>query len=100
MRAAHPRPAVRPAVLRYVLIVILLVMVARAFWRMVDGVIEGATGQRARPRQGSGHAPTKLVRDPVCGTYIVPNAALSLTSGASTHYFCSEGCRTKYREPA
>ena len=84
--------------LRYLLILVLFVIIARAFWRVVDGVIEGATGQRPRSRQVN--QGTKLVRDPVCGTYIVPNAGLSLTSGGSTHYFCSEGCRTKYREPA
>jgi YHS domain-containing protein len=81
-------------VLRYLLVLVLLTIVARAFWRVMDGVIEGATG---RPRQAPGPTPTKLARDPVCGTYIVPNRALSLSAGGSTHYFCSEQCRTTYR---
>jgi YHS domain-containing protein len=75
-------------------------IVARAFWRVVDGVIEGATGRRPGPRPARGQSPTKLVRDPVCGTYIVPNAALSLSADGSTHYFCSESCRVQYRNPA
>lgn len=71
-------------------------LVARGFWRVIDGVLEGARGgPRARPRQV--RPGTKLVRDPVCGTYIVPNPTLSLSAGGSTHYFCSEACRTKYQ---
>jgi YHS domain-containing protein len=85
-------------VLRYLLLLVLAVIVARMFWRLVDGVIEGATGRR--PRSNQVRQGTKLMRDPVCGTYIVPNAGLSLTSGGSTHYFCSEACRAKYRDPA
>jgi YHS domain-containing protein len=85
-------------VLRYLLILVLFFIVARTFWRVVDGLVEGATGRREIPRQKRGQSPTKLVRDPVCGTYVVPNATLSLTSGGGTHYFCSEGCRNKYRE--
>ena len=69
-------------------------MVARAFWRVIDGILEGASGRpRRQVRSGM-----KLVRDPVCGTYVVPSSALSLSSGGSTHYFCSEVCLAKYRE--
>jgi YHS domain-containing protein len=80
-------------VLRFLLLSILIVVVARAFWRVVDGVIEAAGGAPRRTRGGSA---VKLVRDPVCGTYVAPGTALSLTSGGSTHYFCSEDCRKKF----
>ncbi|MBI4263898.1 MAG: YHS domain-containing protein [Acidobacteria bacterium] len=79
--------------LRYLLLTILLLLVARAFWRLMDGVIEAAGGT-SRSR---GRAPAvKLVRDPVCGTYVTPRSALSLTAGGGTHYFCSEECRRKF----
>ena len=82
-------------ILRFILLVILFIIVARAFWRVVDGVIEGASGRpRREVRPGM-----KLVRDPVCGTHIVPGAH-SLTSGGTTYYFCSEACRDKYRRGA
>lgn len=84
--------------LRYLLLLVLFFIVARMFWRLVDGIVEGVTGPRPGSRQV--RPGTKLVRDPVCGTYIVPNTTLSLTSGSSTHYFCSEGCRSKYRASA
>jgi len=82
-------------VLRLALGALLIILLARAFWRVVDGIVEGVTG---RPRQaGSGRAPTRLVRDPVCGTYIVPNPSLSSARAGTTAYFCSERCRESYR---
>ena len=80
--------------IRFILIAILLLLVARAFWRLMDGVIEAAGGTR----RSKGRPPSvKLVRDPVCGTYVAPGTALSLTSGGSTHYFCSERCRQTFQ---
>ena len=81
--------------LRVALGALLIILLARAFWKVVDGVIEGATGRRRVPRPGS--VPTKLVRDPVCGTYIVPNPALSVVRAGSTHYFGSDRCLQSYR---
>ena len=81
--------------LRFILLAILLILIARTFWRVVDGMIEAARG---RPRR-NGHIPAvKLVRDPVCGTYVAPWAALSLTAAGSTQYFCSEECRSEYQK--
>jgi YHS domain-containing protein len=78
--------------LRFLLLLILVIVVARIFWRLVDGVIEGATGRpRRQVRRG-----VKLERDPVCGTYVTPGSALSLTAGGSTRYFCSEKCRNEF----
>jgi YHS domain-containing protein len=78
-------------VIRVLLIAILVLLVARAFWRIVDGILDTANGRKTRV------PPVKLVRDPVCGTYVAPKSALSLTTGRTTHYFCSEECRSKYR---
>jgi YHS domain-containing protein len=80
--------------LRILLMGLLLIMIARAFWRVVDGVIAGASGQ-TRGRRSQSPA-VKLIRDPVCGTFVAPGAALSLTSAGRTHYFCSEECRAKF----
>jgi YHS domain-containing protein len=78
-------------VIKLLLIGILVLVVARAFWRVVDGILDGARGGNRTP------ASVKLVRDPVCGTYVSPGSAPSLTAGGATHYFCSEECRAKYR---
>ena len=77
--------------IKVLLIAILVLLIARAFWRVVDGILDAAGGRESRV------PPVKLVRDPVCGTYVAPNPALSLTAGRTTHFFCSEECRSKYR---
>jgi YHS domain-containing protein len=82
-------------VLRIILFSILLILVARAFWRVMDGVIEASGGRAPKPRARS--TAVKLVRDPVCGTFVAPRPTLSLTSGGSTHYFCSERCREQFQ---
>ena len=85
--------------LRVALLVLLCVFVARTFWRMVDGLIEGLTGQppgRAKtPRRA-----VQMARDPVCGTFVVPERAVALTDGRSQLFFCSTACRDKYKRPA
>ena len=34
-----------------------------------------------------------MVRDPVCGTFVVQSRALTADSGGETAWFCSEECR-------
>ena len=78
--------------IRLLVIGILILVVARAFWRVVDGILDGARGNDRRAASS-----VKLARDPVCGTYVAPGTALSLSASGTTHYFCSEECRAKYR---
>lgn len=83
--------------IRILLLLVLFIIVARIFWRVVDNVIEGATG---RPAGGSARTPqhgVSMTRDPVCGTFVLPQHAVSLVDGQSRIYFCSDGCRDKYR---
>ena len=51
----------------------------------------GARARGAGPARGTASVP--LVRDPVCGTYVVRAKALTAGSGDQTQYFCSEKCR-------
>jgi YHS domain-containing protein len=80
---------------RLILFLILAVFVARAFWRIVDGIIEGVTG-RPRGAQTPAHG-ASMVRDPVCGTFVLPDRAVTVVDGRTRVYFCSESCRDKYR---
>jgi YHS domain-containing protein len=83
---------------RLVLFVVLFVLIARTFWRIVDNVIAAASGQP--PRRGAANVPVaKLTRDPVCGTFVSPERSLSLPDGRNRVYFCSETCRDKFRSP-
>ena len=83
--------------IRLILIAIVLLLIARAFWRLMDSIMEAAGGTRkVKPRS----AAVKLVRDPVCGTYVPQRDSLSLAAGDATHYFCSDRCRDQFRKTA
>jgi uncharacterized protein len=83
---------------RVILLAILFIVVARIFWRVFDGVLAGARTPSHSSRPPA--SPVKLVRDPVCGTFVAPGTALSLTASGSTHYFCSDACRESFRTGA
>jgi YHS domain-containing protein len=77
---------------RLILWVVLAIIIGRMVWRFVRAVMEGAGMLEDR----SAPAAVKLVRDPVCGVFVVPQNALTSGSGASTRYFCSEKCRSAW----
>lgn len=82
---------------RAILLFLLLLLVLRAVWRLLGGVIQGAMSVGP----ASGHRPAappavKMVRDPICGTYVVPGKALELVKGRETIYFCSDRCRDEW----
>jgi YHS domain-containing protein len=86
--------------LRLVLFVIFAIIVARAFWRLVDGILEGIAG---RPARGRGQVPARgvqMVRDPVCGTFVLPDHASTIVDGRRRLFFCSDACRAKYQARA
>ena len=78
---------------RLLLWVILVVLALRAVSRFLRALLEGAGYRREVPGQSrSGTAAVGLVRDPVCGTFVVPGRALTAGSGSETRHFCSERC--------
>jgi YHS domain-containing protein len=81
--------------LRYLLILILFAIVARAFWRIVDGVLEGMRG--APPQAGRAATTVPMARDPVCGTFVVRDRAITIGAGDRRLYFCSVACRDKHQ---
>jgi YHS domain-containing protein len=85
-------------VTRIALLAILLLAVAWAFWRLMDGVIEVLGGRPGSARARAKAPAVKLVRDPVCGTWVSPANARLLQRGSATHYFCSDECRVKFEK--
>jgi YHS domain-containing protein len=77
---------------RLILWAILIVIIARSLSRLLHGVLEGAGYIRDNAPQRS----VGLVRDPVCGVFVVPGHALTVGTGEATRYFCSEDCRRKW----
>ena len=83
---------------RAVLILGLMLVLAWAFWRFVDGIIEAFGGTTKQQKQRA--AAMKLVRDPVCGTFVTPNESFAFRSSGETHYFCSVDCRERFKKSA
>jgi YHS domain-containing protein len=81
--------------LRVLLFMLLITVVVRSAYRFLYGVIEGVgvdTGRRVSNRsrtQVTGH----MVKDPVCGTYVVQGRALTAIRGGETAWFCSAQCQ-------
>ena len=81
---------------RFILYSILLILFVRAMTRLWNGFIVGVNGGSSA--RGSAHVPQRgvqMVRDPICGTFIVPGG-ISLTRGGAVVHFCSTACRDEY----
>jgi YHS domain-containing protein len=83
--------------------ILLILLVVRLVLRFASGVLQGLRGtgpaqpvsERARSRRA-----VPLVKDPVCGTYVVREKALTSAAGGSSHYFCSDACRRTFERGA
>jgi YHS domain-containing protein len=83
--------------LGWVLRLVLLLIVVRLVWRFFAGVVDGIAGPgRVRGPVGAAPGPVPLVKDPVCGTYVVREKALTAWAGGHTVWFCSERCREQW----
>ena len=82
--------------LRFVLLLLLAMLIVRAFWRVLAGVVDGVSQPKAR-RGGPPDRGVQMVRDPVCGTFLPPEHAITLADRGSVRYFCSEKCRDTYK---
>lgn len=72
-----------------VLKILLLLIVIRLVWRFARAVMEGYAPQRQAKSVG-------LVRDPICGVYVLPSRALTAVADGQISYFCSEKCRRAF----
>ncbi len=74
--------------LGWVLRIILIIIIVRAILRFARGVAQGLNPSSTSERTAVG-----LVKDPVCGTYVVPARSLTAGTGSEMRFFCSERCR-------
>lgn len=80
---------------RWLLIALLVLLLFRAISRLIAGILQGAGYATQDPRRGD-RPGVSLVRDPACGMFVVPSRAISVGSGTSRQFFCSERCRDRY----
>ena len=79
---------------RLILWTLLIALVLRALSRLVRGVLEGA----GYGHEGGGPPGVPLVKDPVCGVFVVPGQALMVGNGRDAKFFCSEKCRQAWQK--
>ena len=82
---------------RVIFYTVLIILVARVINRIWNGFVEGWSGGRVPPDAMRAPRGVQMVRDPVCGTFVVPGSAVSLSIGRQVVHFCSPACRDKYR---
>jgi YHS domain-containing protein len=78
------------------LLPLLYILAASALYRLIGGILQGMTGRGPDGRTAAPPA-VRMVRDPVCGTFVVPDQAIAISDGRTQVYFCSADCRDKYR---
>jgi YHS domain-containing protein len=77
--------------LGWVIRLLLVFFILRAVSRLFHGIGEGLRGPRVQTPSA-----VALVRDPVCGTFVMPSHAIVAGSGTAARFFCSEKCRRAY----
>jgi len=80
--------------MRFLLRVLLVFIVISAAITIVRGFLAPRTPARRRgsPQPERPQSAGKLVKDPVCGTYVAEENALRVKN----EFFCSEECRSKF----
>jgi YHS domain-containing protein len=63
-------------------------------WLVIRRIVLGS--RRADARPGSPRFEGAMVRDRVCETFLPRSGALRLVQGGEEHFFCSEGCRSRF----
>jgi uncharacterized protein len=81
---------------RVLVFLLISILLSRWFWHLIAAFLAGLRGESSRttppPSQG-----VQMVRDPVCGTFVLPERAVTLSVGRERLYFCSTACRDNYR---
>jgi YHS domain-containing protein len=79
---------------RLILIAIVIALVSHVLWRIAGGILEGlaAGPTHARVLQRG----VRMVRDPVCGTFVLPDRAVTMVDQGRAVHFCSDACRDRY----
>ena len=81
-------------VLGWLIRVFVVVVVVRLAWSFFSEALEA----RPKQRNTSSSLGGRLMRDPVCGTFVDRTRALSVKGREGMQYFCSEECRAVFQE--
>lgn len=81
-------------VTRFLLYALLILFILRALGRLFAGIAQGMGHERKRVGRSDGGV--RMVRDPVCGTFVIPANALAIRDAKGLHHFCSQRCRDAF----
>jgi YHS domain-containing protein len=74
--------------------ILFVLLVIRIIGRFVSAAIRGYRGEFAGTARPAPPLGTRdLVRDPVCGTFVARDRAITARVGGDTRFFCSDACR-------
>ena len=79
--------------IRFLVFGLLALFVGRALRSFFGGLREGAAPKPPAPKAAKGQV---MARDPVCGTFVVPDSSLSARGKSGTVHFCSDKCRQAF----
>ena len=82
--------------LRALLEFVLILLVVRAVWCLLGGIVQGAVRTRPVGPAAPGRS-VPMARDPVCGTFVLPERAVTVFDGRQRVHFCSTTCRDTYQ---
>lgn len=85
--------------LLYLIVTVVMIGVIRSVVGLLASLFASATVSPSSRSASSKKDPLKpeaLQKDPVCGTFVAPSAAVSKEIGGRTLYFCSATCRDKF----
>jgi YHS domain-containing protein len=90
--------------IRFLLLSILFTLVLRSLRQLFRSVMQGmGVEQGSRPPRAVDRG-VRMVRDPICGTHVIPGNSLAVRDRDGLHCFCSDTCRDaflgKARRPA
>ena len=81
---------------RFVVLPLLVLWLIRNILRALFGGLNSQVAAKS-PKTAPPVSPGgELKKDPVCGTYVSPDASVTKRIDGKTVYFCSPACRDKY----
>jgi YHS domain-containing protein len=72
---------------------LVVLLVIRIIGRFVSAAVRGYRGEFAGSPARAPLGTRDLVRDPVCGTFVARDRAVTAAIGGESRFFCSAACR-------
>lgn len=79
--------------LKLILLGVIGYLLYKVWWKG-EGIGFFKTKEKPHPQK----ALEEMKKDPVCGTYIPENQAVTYNAGDETYYFCSQECMQQFRQ--